>query len=339
MSKREQFKSKYKQDAFDFVNKVFAPYIGGAAPKIYPDVILGDYISSNGLNYDQEDIIKEIVEVYQEVGEKFPFKGVFEVHFATLSPTPVNPSIPKSKGTLEDFKDFISQEAFRNNLKGVYVDNDNALVATDAMKLVCYKTDEYHQYAGQIINLEAYLKSKGQDLTFINEKFPDYKNVVPTEFKGSYIVQNTYDYYNLAKSYIDFKKYIQSKTSSYPIFFEFGEDKKAFDAILLLDVFAFALKKGWTEFTLKYNENPFSALALDFGMGNYMVIMPLGTFTPVEGDIIYTPIGIKGEFGGGKPSIKQRAKTTPKPVSTPAPTKSKEMQMLEEMILLNLSNI
>ena len=67
--------------------------------------------------------------------------------------------------------------------------------------------------------------------------------------------------------------------------------------------------------------------------------MPLGTFTFVEGDIIYTPIGIKGEFGGGKPSIKQRAKTTPKPVSTTAPTKSKEMQMLEEMILLNLSNI
>lgn len=337
MSKREKFKSKYKQDAFDFVNKVFAPYIGGPAPKIYPEVILRDYISSNGLNYDQEDIIKEIVEVYQEAGEKFPFKGVFEVHFATLSPTPVNPSIPKSKGTLEDFKDFVSQEPFRNNLKGVYVDNDNALVATDAMKLAYYKTDEYHQYAGQIINLEAYLKSKGQDLTFINEKFPDYKSIIPTKFKGSYILQSTYDYYNLAKSYLDFKKYIQSKTSSYPIFFEFGEDKKAFDAILLLDVFAFALKKGWTEFMLKYSENNFLPLVLDFGMGNFILAMPIVAMTPVEDDIYYTPIGIKGEFGGSKKATRSKPASTPKPAQLT--TKSKEMQMLEEMILLNLSNI
>lgn len=337
MTKREAFKSKYSQDAFDFVNKAFAPYIGGAAPKIYPEVILGDYISSNGLNYDQEDIIKEIIEVYQEAGEKFPFKGVFEIHFATLSPTPVNPPIPKSKGTLEDFKDIVSDEPFRTNLSGVYVDEKNALVATNAMILADYKTDEYHQYAGQIINLETYLKSKGQDLTFINAKFPDYKSIIPTEFKGSFILQNTYDYYNLAKSYLDFKKYIQSKTNGYPIFFEFGETKKAFDAILLLDVFSFALKKGWTEFTLKYNENNFSALVLDFGMGNLMLVMPLATIIPVEDDIVYTPIGIKGEFGGGKKA--KRSKSTSMPKTASVPTKSKEMEMLEAMILANLSNI
>ena len=326
MTKREEFKAKYKVDAFDLINEAFKPYLGVKLP-ISADTIFEDYLSSNYPNLrSDDDLIMGILETYQEAGEFFPFMGKgFEYPFEKLTPVPVNPKIPKSKGTLEDFKNIVGDDPYRVAMHGVYVAEDNALVGTDALKMIVFNTTEYHEYAGKIIDLTAFLKSKGSKIEFINETYPNYNNVIPDEFDLVITDIPTYAFYNLTKSYMFFIKLLNKPRPVIQLNLESLGIVKNINPVLLEEVVSFALKHNLNTFDLKYkHKSNSSPLVLDFsGSG-------IGLVMPVVDDIDAIALTIDEIVEKyGNPNIK----TNP----AKAPAIPKEIIFLEQIILKNLS--
>ena len=110
MKHQDKFKKKYGIDAIDFVEKADLEYFG-IAKTLGIQSILKSYAEKKGINIELNDeFYKDLVEAFAEAGKKFPYneKIKFDKEYK-LEPTPVNPSIPKSKGVLEDFKDIIER--------------------------------------------------------------------------------------------------------------------------------------------------------------------------------------------------------------------------------------
>jgi hypothetical protein len=282
MKLQEKFKKKYKVDALDFVEKANLKKFG-LVKIIGLETVLEDYAKSENLliKFDDEfrikfddEFRKDLVEAFAEAGEKFPENQKIRFDdevFMFLEPTPINPPIPKSKGTLENFKDIVSKDDLRPKMTGVFVSDDGHLVATDAHKLIKFKSNEYNKYAGKIINLKTFIASKGKKLDFIDEKYVDYQSIIPRENEE---IENlpTYNFYNLAKSAIAIKKLQDSDI--FNINFKIKDKILSFNPILMLDVLQFALYNGLETFTFKYSE-PNRPVLLDFGSKCLGLVMPV----------------------------------------------------------------
>jgi len=309
MKLQEKFKKKYKIDAIDFVEKANLKNFG-LVKKVGLENVLEDYIKSENLSFKIDDEFnKDLIEAFAEAGERFPDN--VKLSFRSndnfnLEPTPINPSIPKSKGTLENFKDIVGNDELRVKMNGVYVSEDGYLVGTDAHKLIKFKSNEYNKYAGKIINLKTFIASKGKKLDFIDEKYPDYQAVIPRENEE---IENlpTYNFYNLAKSTIAIKKLQDSDI--FNINFKIKDKIYSFNPIIMLDVLNFALCNGLDTFTFKYSE-PNRAALLDFGSKCVGLVMPVYNQNDLtKGTTLMTFEDVINNYRNFKPSTKERPST------------------------------
>lgn len=318
MKLQEKFKKKYKVDAIDFVEKANLKKFG-LVKTLGLESVLEDYAKSENLPIKFDDEFrKDLVEAFAEAGEKFPENQ--KIRFDNeasmfLEPTPINPPIPKSKGTLENFKDIVSKDDLRPKMTGVYVSEDGYLVATDAHKLIKFKSNDYYQYAGKIIDLKTYIASKGKKLDFIDEKYVDYQAIIPRENEE---IENlpTYNFYNLAKSVIAIKKL--QDVDIFNINFKIKDKIFSFNPILMLDVLQFALYNGLETFTFKYSETNRPVL-LDFGSKCLGLVMPVfNSGGLLKGTDEITFEDVINNYRNFKPSTKEKpsAKVEPKKPTT-----------------------
>lgn len=353
MTKRERFIKKYGIDPIEIVDKALLKWVDNEFIQKQPETTLNTYFEENKIDINADRYNTEfwiyLIEAFQEAGEKWPngWRNILMDDIPILDPTPVNPPIPKEKPVLETFKDIVSDDDLRPNLTGVYVDKDN-LVGTDAYKILTIKNDEYKQYNGKIINLEIYLKSKGRKMDFIDQKFPQFKEFFEKE---KILLANDlplYNLYNLAKSTAQLLKFLE-KDRPFPINFKFNELEQnvSLSPILLNDVILAAMQNGYTHCDWYATKQGVPILIFDFGRGSKGLIMPI--MATERGTPPITLKRILEEWGGikaAKPKpiaapITPSPKPTPKPKSIPVQksAKSKELELLEKMILLNLSDI
>jgi hypothetical protein len=274
MKHQDRFKKKYKIDAIDFVEKADLEFFG-VAKTVGIQSILKSYAEKKEMNIEfNDEFNKELVEAFAEAGKKFPYneKITFKKEIYQLEPTPVNPPIPKSKGVLEDFKDIVSKDVFRENLSAIYVSDDGFLYGTDAHKLIRYKNNDYSEYDGKLINLKLFIDSKGKKLDFVDAKPLQYESVIPKDNPN--IVKNlpTYNFYNFSKSVIALKKLLSSDI--FNVIFDFKGESFGFNPILMSDVFHFALCKGFDTFTLEYS-TPNRAIIFNFKDNSLGLLMPI----------------------------------------------------------------
>jgi hypothetical protein len=273
---RSNFEKKYGIDAIKLVKEASNDAFG-MLKRIGINEALENHVKKNGYDFKIDGAFgADLIEVMAEEQERFPENQKFQFEFRTqireVIAKPLNPSIPKSKGVLEDFKDIVADDELRLRLIGVYVTENGFLVATDAHKLVKYKNDDFSQYAGKIINLEKYIGTKGAKIDFIDEKYPDYQVVIPNDNPNNVEGLSTYAFYNLCKSAINIKK-LQNR-DIFTIGFSYQGDKYYFNPILLSELLAFALCKGFNKFDLSFSTTT-RAFVLNFGNENLGIIMPI----------------------------------------------------------------
>jgi hypothetical protein len=308
---RSDFEKKYGFDGVDFVKQAGNEYFG-AVKSIGVQSVLKNYAEKKGYDVEiNDEFLSRLIEALAEAGEKFPENQKVKIdYFQELQISPIDPSVPKSKGTLQDFKNIVASDDLRLVMQGVFVSDDGYLVGTDAHKLVKYKTIEFLKDKGKIINLKIYLGTKGDKINFIDEKYPNYEAVIPrnNEFKVENL--NTYAFYNLCKSAIALKKLQDSDI--FNIHFKEKGLEFALNPILFAELLEFALAKGFDKFDLEFSA-PNRAFLLKFKDGSEGLIMPiLGVDN--KGTKVYTFDQVESEFsGGGK--TKTKGKALPKSTS------------------------
>lgn len=325
MTAIQKFTEKYGISPLKLVEDTHLKYLG--------------FIKSNGLiraleNFVEDEKLnieidsefeKHLVEAFAEAGERFPENGkISELEGNVLLSIPsVNASVPKSKGTLENFKEIVGTDELRPAMSGVFVSEDGAsLVGTDAHKLVVQKSSEYSEYAGKIIDLKVYLQTKGKKISFIDGKYPNYKAILPQDSPNEVKNFDTYALYNFAKSTIAVHKLVQQTMFNInlklPSNSSEGSINASFNPVLAVDLLAFGLANGWTKFTLEYSEIG-RAFVLNFGDGNTSLLMPIlnregGEFV-LRGSEVMTPEEImeKYKLSKGAKISKPTAKKTVTP--------------------------
>lgn len=239
--------------------------------------LLEDYIEKKGLKIELTDeFFVELVECFAEAGEKFPeSQKAPEIVGATFEIPNQKVGIPKSKGTLENFKDIVGDDGLRPVLTGVYVSEDGFLVGTDAHKLVKLRSNEFSEEKGKIIDLSKYIKSKGKIIDFIDGKYPNYEAVIPKDNLEEKAL-STYAFYNLAKSAQEVKRLTSNPIFNINLKLKTTDDKLevyGFSYIIMLEALTFAMANGWDFFTLEYS-TPSRAVVFNFGDGNIALLMP-----------------------------------------------------------------
>ena len=245
--------------------------------------LLENYIEDKNLKIEvNNEFIKDLVECFAEAKEKFPENLKATVDTGTKFEIPNQmSSIPKSKGTLENFKDIVGTDNLRPIMMGVYVSEDGFIVGTDAHKLVKQKNNgllSQTDYAGKIIDLTKYIKSNGKLIDFVDGIFPKYDAVIPRESPYEDRQLSTYAFYNYAKSSLEVKRLLNSDI--FNVNFNLmtdtsgGTKRFSFGYHVLLDALNFAMLNNWDFFTLRYSE-PNRAVLFDFGGDNVILVMPM----------------------------------------------------------------
>ena len=325
MKLQEKFKKKYKVDAIDFVEKANLKFFG-KAKSLGLEKVLKEYAEKENISIDiNDEFRKDLIEAFAEAGEKFPENQ--KIYFdkednINLEPTPINPPVPKSKGTLENFKDIVSKDDLRPQMTAVYVSEDgDFLVGTDAHKLIKFKSNEYSQYAGKLINLKTFITSKGKKLDFIDAKYPNYEQIIPRETEE---IKNlpTYNFYNLAKSTIIIKK-LQG-FDVFNINFKLKDITISFNPILMADVLQFALCNGLNTFTFKYSTDTRATL-LDFGDKCLGLVMPIMNHNGTRGTTEITFQDVINNYGSSKPMPKTKVEPKREPKVEPKAEPKKQV--------------
>jgi len=318
----EKFTAKYGINPIKLVedaNLEFFGYIKSLGLK----KILEEYIDKKDLKIELTDeFFIELVECFAEAGEKFPEnQKAPELVGASFEIPNQKVSIPKSKGTLENFKGIVGADELRPIMMGVYVSEDGFLVGTDAHKLVKLRTNEFSSDKGKIIDLAKYIKSKGKILDFIDGKYPNYEAVIPKENLEEKAL-STYAFYNLAKSAQGVKRLTSNEVFNINLRLKTDDDKTevfAFSYIIMLEALTFAMANGWDFFTLEYS-TPSRAVVLNFGDGNLALVMPVMVRdNEVQGAKVMTPKEIEENYRLGLSNQKASKSKATKPARPSAP--------------------
>jgi len=295
--------------------------------------LLKEYVDTDDIKLVNDEFIKELVECFAEAKEKFP-EGIKAPELVGVNFEIPNQkaSIPKSKGTLENFKDIVGKDELRPVMSGVYVAEDGFLVGTDAHKLIKLKTIEYSADKGKIIDLTKYIKSNGKILDFIDGNYPKYEQVIPKDnLKEGGLT--TYAFYNLAKSAQEVKRLISNEIFNINIKLKTEEGETevfAFSYLIMLEALTFAMANGWDFFTLEYSK-PTRAVVLNFGDENIALVMPVMTRDRVLGAKTMTPEEIEENYRLGLTNQKSSKpeKAPKKPVTPSAPVSSEPYKKFE----------
>jgi len=307
----------------------------GLAKSLGLQRLLEVYIEDKNLNIEvNNEFLKDLVESFAEAGEKFPENVKASVYTNTgikfEVPNQMS-SIPKSKGTLENFKDIVGTDDLRPIMMGVYVSDDGFIVGTDAHKLVKQKNNgllSQTDYAGKIIDLSKYIKSKGKLIDFIDGVYPKYDAVIPRENPYEDRHLSTYAFYNYVKSSLNVKRLVEAEIFNVNFNLMTGTSGEttmfSFAYHVLFDSLNFAMLNGWDFFTLRYSE-PNRAVVFDFDGDNIILVMPIidsygsGASGGSMGTIPLTTEEVQEKYRLGLTNQKKPAKAPKKPtVSAPA---------------------
>lgn len=277
----QKFTEKYGINPIKLVEDANLKFFG-RAKSMGLEKLLSEYVDTEDIIIVNNDFIKELVECFAEEKKKFPENLKATVDTGTKFEIPNQmSSIPKSKGTLENFKDIVGTDNLRPIMMGVYVSEDGFIVGTDAHKLVKQKNNgllSQTDYAGKIIDLTKYIKSNGKLIDFVDGVFPKYDAVIPRESPYEDRQLSTYAFYNYAKSSLEVKRLLDSDV--FNVNFNLmtdtsgGTKRFSFGYHVLLDALNFAMLNNWDFFTLRYSE-PNRAVLFDFGGDNVILVMPM----------------------------------------------------------------
>jgi len=199
-----------------------------------------------------EELYKEFVEALADNGYTLPqyAKMRFDPMPAFEIPN-VEGRIPKSKGLLFDFKNIVGLDDLRPSMMGVFVDEKGFVVGTDAHKLISVKTDELSHHAGQIINLKRYIDSAGKRVEYIDEKYPNYASVIPSENE---IIQDVdlISLNNYLAGCVAITKNVKV-SGSFNVNLTLGKVAISFNLSILHDVVKFFLTRGFNEVNFEYS--------------------------------------------------------------------------------------
>jgi hypothetical protein len=327
MSALKNFERLYKFNPFDFMKKLNADYFGEIKNRIFTTLV-ADVVKEEYDVKADETFFKLLVESYQEAEERFPQNQKIDYGeiLLDLDVTPLNPNVPKSKGIIEDFKEIVSDDDLRPSMKGVYFD-DGFMVGTDAHVLVKdYSPNEFtKKYNKKIIDAKVYIKSKGEVVKIIDEKYPEYDRVIPTSGFEHRINVNLYELFNISRSAAFYLKLVDANVLSLKL--KIKGEKFAVNPILLADLTEYFLKKGSTTAELKYTA-PNRAIVMDFG-GSTGLLMPVVNFDDKDRNIIDTLTYDLQELdafkGSGKPTGQRKPATrTAKPKESQSESKEEE---------------
>lgn len=273
MSALKNFERLYKFDPFDFMKKLNAENFAIIKSRNFTQFIAENVKEQYGIEAN-ETFFKFLVETFQEAGERFPQNQLLNYGdiLMELEVNPLSPNIPKSKGIIEDFKQIVSDDDLRPAMKGVYFE-DGKMIATDGHCLITdYDNNEFTKhYDKKIIDVALYVKSKGQVVKVIDEKFPNYDAVIPkTDFTYEKTI-DLYSLYNLGRSAAFYLKLL--RVSNVRLRCKIKDEEFALNPILLSDVCEYFLKKGSTSAEMKYTAAN-KAIVMNFG-GSMGLIMPI----------------------------------------------------------------
>jgi hypothetical protein len=327
MSALKNFERLYKFNPFDFMKKLNADYFGIIKYRIFTTLV-ADVVKKEYDVEADETFFKLLVESYQEAGERFPQNQKIDYGeiLIDLDVTPLNPNVPKSKGIIEDFKEIVSDDDLRPSMTGVYFD-DGFMVGTDAHVLVKdYSPNEFtKKYNKKIIDAKVYIKSKGEVINIIEEKYPEYDRVIPTSGFEHRINVDLYELFNIGRSAAFYLKLIDANNLSLRL--KIKGEKFAVNPILLADVTEYFLKKGSTTAELKYTA-PNRAIVMDFG-GSIGLLMPVindgGKDRNIIDTLIYDLQELDAFKGSGKPTGQRKPATrTRKPKESKPESREEE---------------
>ncbi len=277
-SAEQKFVTKYGINPFKFVEDAYIADMVkyGKSKKSFSNVLL-EFALTQDMKFDvDDDFLYELLEVYLEAGEKFPESGKIQLDSSRkIKLFPINPTVPKSKGLLEDFKDIVATDELRPKLEGVFVDPAGFLVATDAHKLVKFKNDELSEYADKIINLKNYIYSKGKSITFIDEKYVNYNAVIPFLNLKEVPRVSLYALYNLSKSALLANKMLYNPNFILDLKPDSSDNTiLSLNPLLLAELMAFGLSKGLTTCTMQYIDEE-KAIVFTFDNQTQFILMPI----------------------------------------------------------------
>jgi hypothetical protein len=316
---QKQFESKYGFDAVNFIKQLGNRFLG-MIKTIGLDSAMVSYADEIGLkipmnetySYKPSDsFLIDLIQAIAEAGQKFPENQKVRIDDlgGEAEVSSIDVSVPKSKGVLEDFKDIVADDELRPVMNGVFVSSNGFLIGTDAHKLVKFKNSTYSKDADKIIDLNAYIKSKGDVLRFIDGKYPNYEGVIPRDNPNKVKNIPTYAFYNFCKSAVALKKLQDSDI--FNVNFNDKGENFSFNPILFAELLGFALAKGFNTFDLEFS-NSTRAFLLNFEGGSEGLIMPIYNKQGLQGTKPYTFDEVIEEFGDGGKSKSSKPKALPK---------------------------
>jgi hypothetical protein len=301
MKKAELFEKKYGLNPIEFIRKVYNKHIDLVKRLGLEELIAIELQSLNKPEPDTE-FYKLLIENFAEANEVFPErKTIFwdAKKLGDLEVFPVNPTIPKGKGALENFKDVVGKDELRPVLMGVYVDGDK-LIGTNAHILGICNNSSFKEYSGKIINLEKYIKTKGDVIDFIDGRFPDYEQVIPNiNLKKTEI--DVYAFYNYAKSTIFLNKL--SETENYIVCrFRLDDLEFYFNPKLLALSMEFLFRNNCTKATLEYT-TPDRSFNFVCDKASILIMPLMGSKQELPNMEFYTIKELEAKFGSGKTGV------------------------------------
>jgi len=310
MSALKAFEDKYKFNPFTFVKEVTNKAIDYLKSVGLAKVIQDEAQDRYGVHAN-EQFYTMLVEAYQEAGERFPQNETISLdHNSQVSIAPINPSKPKTQGLLEDFKNIVGKDQLRPSTSGVYVDG-SALVSTNAHILVrdvMPKNPYTDKWDKKIIDLPTYIKSKGDVLREIDDKFPNYEAVIPTDTPIRLMV-DIYAMYNLARSAAFYLKL--TGVSFFGLRIKAKDEIFTFNPVLLADLCEYMVRKGVGKAELRLS-TPNRPAIFDFG-ASVALIMPIMGRDDMFGNKVIDIQKDLGRFEGDPKTAK--AKPTAKSTS------------------------
>ena len=327
MSALKNFERLFKFNPFDFMKKLNAENFAEIKNRIF-STLVSDKVEEQYKIKTDETFFKLLVECYQEAGERFPQNQKVDYGdiLLDLSVEPLNPNIPKSKGIIEDFKQIVSDDDLRPAMTGVYFD-DGFMVGTDAHVLVKDYADNQFtkKYNKKIIDVGLFVKSKGDVVRVIDERFPEYDRVIPTSGFAHLLKVDLYALYNLAKSAAFYYKLLNS--SNVRLRLTIKDENFAVNPIILADLSEYFLKKGSSTAEIKYT-TPNRAIVMDFGASMGLIMPVINNNDDKDrniADTLYYDLEKLQDFmGSGKPTSQGKPTRTRKPKETKPESREEE---------------
>jgi len=262
-----------------------------------------------------------LVEFIESLADsKFTLPAYAKIDF---DPTPVFEipkvvaPIPKSKGLIYDFKGIVGSDDLRPNMKGIYVDENGYVVGTDAHKLISVKTNELSHHEGKIIDVKRFIDSAGKRVEYIDEKYPNWKAIMPTE---NSVVKDV--------DLVSFNNYLAGceaitkciKNNFFHINLTLGEVAITFNLPIIQAVVKFLLARGYERANFEYTAANRPMLIKSSGDAVWGLVMPMmsevGSETGTKRKTLYEIQTEYSSKGSEKPKARkvevERKKEEPK---------------------------